>query len=87
MRLSKLHEFLKTRRSLEDFFFISLILSFSYNLSPENAFPAPINDCHATTVSLLGDLNSYGLSNVDLDGVILAGDSAGIFYLSFLSLS
>ena len=43
-------------------------------MSPEYSYPTPINDCYKVTLHVMQNSKEYG---VDLNKLILAGDSAG----------
>jgi len=50
------------------------VLSVDYRLSPEHPYPAPLDDCYAVT-KYVSERGSE--LNVDVERVIVAGDSAG----------
>ena len=43
-------------------------------MSPEHAYPIPVDECYSVTLSLLKNPKAYG---IDINKVVLAGDSAG----------
>ncbi|MBR4724696.1 MAG: alpha/beta hydrolase [Lachnospiraceae bacterium] len=50
------------------------VVNFNYRLSPENAFPAPLEDTLAVFAFISKNADRYGL---DISHVFLTGDSAG----------
>lgn len=50
------------------------VINFNYRLSPENHFPAPIEDIHAVVNWVAKNAEEYGF---DVSNVFLTGDSAG----------
>jgi acetyl esterase/lipase len=46
----------------------------SYRLAPENKHPLPMMDCWVATEYILNNPHDF---DIDIDRVILAGDSAG----------
>lgn len=51
-----------------------MVIYIEFRLIPEHPFPAALNDSLSTTLSLLNNHKKY---NIDLENVILLGDSAG----------
>lgn len=51
-----------------------LVVSVDYRLSPEHAFPGPLEDCQEVLEHLVKEASTYG---VDSDRLGVAGDSAG----------
>ena len=47
-------------------------------MAPEYPYPQPINDCYAVTLHVIENCAQLG---GDLNKLVLAGDSAGRFYL------
>ena len=61
----------------------------SYKLAPEYSFPEPINECHEVIINLLQNHNQFkdfDLGQIDLNSVILAGDSAGANIATVLAI-
>lgn len=50
------------------------VVNFSYRLSPENPFPAALEDINAVFIWVAENADTY---NIDLDKICVAGDSAG----------
>ena len=50
------------------------VVNFNYRLSPENTFPAPLDDTYAVFSFISKNYDKYGL---DVSNVFLTGDSAG----------
>lgn len=50
------------------------VINFNYRLSPENHFPAHLEDCNAVLVWLENNAEAY---NIDISRVFFVGDSAG----------
>lgn len=46
-------------------------------MSPEYAFPAPVDDCYEVTKYIFENYEKY---NIDVNRIVIAGDSAGIFF-------
>jgi acetyl esterase/lipase len=57
------------------------VLNVNYRLSPKSRFPAGVQDCVKALNYLLTVKDKY---NIDLDKVVLTGDSAGAYYATML---
>lgn len=52
-------------------------LKLSYRLAPENKYPIPIDDSWMVTSHIMNHADEF---KIDIDRLVLAGDSAGVMY-------
>lgn len=56
--------------------------SVSYGYAPQNIFPAPVQDCFSAIDFIVEKADEW---NLDLDNVVLAGESAGGYFISHVA--